>query len=73
MKNEPATIFLMYCNPKAISGQNDNQSISIKKCGLIKLVRVVFDEPQWAPTPGQSAVFYKGDIVIGGGVIKKSI
>lgn len=32
-------------------------------------VRVVFDEPQWAPAPGQSAVFYHGDIVIGGGVI----
>ncbi len=33
------------------------------------LVRVVFDEPQWAPAPGQSAVFYDGDVVIGGGVI----
>jgi tRNA-specific 2-thiouridylase len=32
-------------------------------------VRVVFDEPQWAPAPGQSAVFYEGDRVIGGGVI----
>lgn len=32
-------------------------------------VRVVFDEPQWAPAPGQSAVFYDGDKVIGGGII----
>ena len=32
-------------------------------------VRVVFDEPQWAPAPGQSAVFYNGDMVIGGGII----
>lgn len=32
-------------------------------------LRVVFDEPQWAPAPGQSAVFYDGDVVIGGGVI----
>ena len=32
-------------------------------------VRIVFDEPQWAPAPGQSAVLYDGDLVIGGGVI----
>ncbi len=34
-------------------------------------VRVTFDESQWAPAPGQSAVFYHGDVVIGGGVIRK--
>ena len=34
-------------------------------------VKVIFDEPQWAPAPGQSAVFYDGDAVIGGGVIEK--
>jgi tRNA-uridine 2-sulfurtransferase len=31
--------------------------------------RVVFDEPQQAITPGQAAVFYDGDEVIGGGWI----
>ena len=33
-------------------------------------VRIIFDKPQWAPTPGQSAVFYgkKGE-VLGGGIV----
>ncbi|MBQ9161692.1 MAG: tRNA 2-thiouridine(34) synthase MnmA [Clostridia bacterium] len=30
---------------------------------------VIFDEPQRAPARGQSAVFYDGDTVIGGGII----
>ncbi len=33
-------------------------------------VRVVFDEPQKAVTLGQSAVFYDGDRVLGGGIIE---
>jgi len=34
-------------------------------------VRVVFDEPQRAITPGQATVFYRGDEVVGGGWIVK--
>lgn len=34
------------------------------------VIKVVFDESQKNITPGQSAVFYDGDIVIGGGKIK---
>ena len=31
--------------------------------------RLAFDMPQWAVTPGQSAVLYDGEICLGGGVI----
>jgi tRNA-uridine 2-sulfurtransferase len=33
------------------------------------LVRVRFERAQRAPAPGQSVVFYRGDLVVGGGVI----
>jgi tRNA-specific 2-thiouridylase len=56
MKDEPATVFLI---PPPTRGGGNRE-----------IVRVIFDKPQWAPAPGQSAVFYDGDTVIGGGTIK---
>ncbi|RJR19416.1 MAG: tRNA 2-thiouridine(34) synthase MnmA [Nitrospiraceae bacterium] len=38
--------------------------------GMNNTVKVEFDEPQWAPATGQSAVFYSGDTVMGGGIIE---
>ena len=35
------------------------------KNGVLK-----FKDPQRAPSPGQSAVFYNGDVVVGGGIIE---
>ena len=32
---------------------------------------VTFDTPQRAPTPGQSVVFYDGDVVVGGGILSR--
>jgi tRNA-uridine 2-sulfurtransferase len=34
-------------------------------------VRLVFDQPQFAVTPGQSTVFYAGERLLGGGVIDR--
>jgi tRNA-specific 2-thiouridylase len=34
-------------------------------------VEVRFESPQRAPAPGQSVVFYQGDLVVGGGVIAR--
>ncbi|MEP7146150.1 MAG: aminomethyltransferase beta-barrel domain-containing protein, partial [bacterium] len=46
----------------AIIEQTDEQRINVK-----------FDSPQKAITPGQSAVFYSGDNILGGGIIDKII
>ena len=41
---------------------------TIEKTGADEII-VTFDEPQRAVTPGQAAVFYDGDLVVGGGWI----
>jgi tRNA-specific 2-thiouridylase len=33
-------------------------------------IEVDFDSPQWAVTPGQSVVLYRGEVCLGGGVIQ---
>jgi tRNA-specific 2-thiouridylase len=40
--------------------------LSLPAAGAIALH---FEQPQWAVTPGQSAVLYDGEVCLGGGVI----
>jgi tRNA-specific 2-thiouridylase len=76
MKDEPASVFLIppTLTPPTRGGESSNipsPSMGKGKGGADReIVRVIFDEPQWAPAPGQAAVFYDGDTVIGGGTIK---
>lgn len=34
-------------------------------------IKVIFDAPEKAVTPGQSAVFYDGEVCLGGGIINQ--
>ena len=49
-------------NPNSENEENNTKN---------EIVKVTFDEEQPRITPGQSAVFYDGDIVLGGGIILK--
>jgi tRNA-specific 2-thiouridylase len=66
----------------SIEGPADNLAVSVRirynaaavQATLVRekhSVRCVFCEPQRAVTPGQAAVFYDGDVVLGGGVIER--
>ena len=45
-------------------------------CTLINVleseIKIDFPAPQWAVTPGQSVVLYRGEVVVGGGVIARA-
>jgi tRNA-specific 2-thiouridylase len=72
MRAEPATIYLdSNCMVQDADREKNKIACCIDKPASSEIVRVVFDETQWAPAPGQSAVFYAGDIVTGGGIIKR--
>jgi tRNA-specific 2-thiouridylase len=65
--NKPLTSSLN-CEAKTRYRQQDQQ------CYLLPInndrCKVIFDQPQRAITPGQSVVFYQGDVCLGGGIIE---
>lgn len=68
----PAAVFSedgLYCMAKTRYRQPDQACRVFALDDTGSNVRVVFDEPQRAVTPGQSAVFYSGAVCLGGGVI----
>lgn len=58
------------CQAKTRYRQPDQQCRVVATAGGY---RVEFSSPQRAVTPGQSAVFYQGDICLGGGVIEEAL
>lgn len=58
---------VLHCTAKFRYRQPD-QPVTIYKLNDQEL-KVVYDEPIKSVTPGQEAVFYDGDVMIGGGVI----
>lgn len=58
------------CKAKIRYRQTDQScTVESKDQGYI----VTFNEPQRAVTPGQSAVFYSGEVCLGGGVIEEAL
>jgi tRNA-specific 2-thiouridylase len=51
-----------------IRHRHEGAAALIERSGIDE-IQVSFDEPQRAVTPGQAAVFYDDDVVVGGGWI----
>ena len=49
--------------------KSNSATAKIYKLGA-KKIKVIFEKPQAAVTPGQSAVFYAGRELLGGGIIE---
>jgi tRNA-specific 2-thiouridylase len=67
----PAAIKIRHMHTPA-PGRICVTSVPKRECGHA-VVEARFDTPQAAVTPGQAAVFYDGDVVLGGGWIRGAI
>lgn len=70
VSDSPPTAFPFHCRSKVRYRQPDQE------CCITQIsdgkAHVTFSVPQRAVTPGQSIVFYKNDICLGGGVIEQA-
>jgi tRNA-specific 2-thiouridylase len=62
------------CPPQELSGitakvRYRSPEVAVNIGILHNVLNVVFAQPQWGIAPGQSIVFYRGDEVLGGGII----
>jgi len=69
--NRQAPSFPMQCAAKIRYRQSD-QACKVEQIQEDRL-RIIFDTPQRAVTPGQYVVFYEGDICLGGAVIEQRL
>ncbi|SLM27731.1 tRNA-specific 2-thiouridylase mnmA (fragment) [Desulfamplus magnetovallimortis] len=56
--------------PSTLFPSSESTAETLNKTTCPNHIKIIFDSPQFAVTPGQGAVFYKEDKVIGAGIIQ---
>jgi len=81
LRKEARLIHVNLINPQKVPGPKGypvevkiRYKSNLAKAKIIKfqkdIIKIIFQKPQQAITPGQSAVFYKGEELLGGGVFE---